>query len=158
MNEACDPFLAKLRGQVQGELGRIGRTEKLLELVESDGTVDARCRELMTRGLRAYLAATHEATATMILKQALVGLSSHLATAGRLCESASPGAAAWACVRTDVSEKSRFRYRLTTDGDAYELSATGSPVDGAGETVLFIAGQVTDGAIDLGAPVMRRAP
>lgn len=158
MNDKCDPFLAKLRRQVQGESGRVARTEKLLELIEGDGDVDARCRDLMKRGLRGYLAATHEGGATMILKQMLVGLSSHLAKTSKLCESASPADAGWACLRTPVSKRDRFEYQLETDGDTYEVRATGSPVEGAGVTVLFITGEVKDGDIDLGAPVMRRSP
>lgn len=154
----CTSSLGKLQRDVQSTNGRLARTEKLLQLLKTSADIDERCRELLTRSTEAYLAATHESAATIQLKTMLVGLSAHFERTRELCASARPDDPAWACVKAPVPPQSRFRYGLHVDGQHYTLTATGNAIPSAGLTELFIEGNVEDGKVDLGAPVMRRTP
>ena len=161
---------------------RAAATQKLLEAmsgeVKLDGVDVPRCRDLLTRELRVYLAKTKELEAITTLKRLMLAMSTAVQERGKLCPSAPPvpaklgqvksapyasqasdwQAEGWKCLRYQGNPRQRFQYAVKSDpaAQSFEIVARGFPHGGGEPTELFLSGKVVNGQVELHSDVYRR--
>jgi hypothetical protein len=141
----------------------------------ASGDLD-RCKELLQKGLRAYLFAAFETEAKVILKRLGQGIVMAYQSHGTLCPSAKPvppdaqkvaagpyiateadwGSAGWECLGFAMPDQPmRFQYEVKTDPKAgtFEMIARGSPERDGKFIVVVSKGAVKDGKIEISNPV-----
>ena len=132
-----------------------------------------RCRDLLGRGIRGYVAAAREVEAKVVLGQIALRAVGAYRETGKLCPDAarvpadralvargpyestaadwsSPG---WACLHFNFEgQPQRFQYemRADADGKGFELLAHGVPGDNGRFVTLVQRGKVSDKGIEVG--------